>query len=63
VGNSKGKNMRAIWKNKKYPGTYTGHYVRDTDGERNFLLKKEGGVRRITFESHQAAKKLGWVKK
>jgi hypothetical protein len=49
-----------VWKNKKVPGKFYGTYVRDADGERNFVLKKEGGGRRITFESAAAAKTLGW---
>lgn len=52
-----------FWKNRKYPGTYRGSYARDKDGERIYVLKKEGGGRRITFESHEAAKALGWKKK
>lgn len=54
---------RPIWKNKKYPGTYTGHFIRDKDGERNFQLKRIESPKRITFESWQAAKGLGWVKR
>jgi hypothetical protein len=55
------------WKHKNHPGSFTGHYVRDADGERNFVLKRVLGdgipgkrLRRITFESHEAAKALGW---
>lgn len=57
---------KRAWKHKSHPGTFTGHYVRDADGERNFVLKrvldKQTGkkLRRITFESHEAAKALGW---
>lgn len=54
---------KSIWKNKKYPGTYYGSYARDKDGERIFILKRVEAARRITFESWQAAKSLGWVKK
>lgn len=54
--------MRTKWKNKKYPGTFYSAYERDKNGERIFVLKKEGGGRRITFESWNAAKSLGWKK-
>ena len=59
------------WKNKKVPGYFTGHYVRDADGERVFVLKRDttktrsdaryNKSRRITFESAAAAKALGWM--
>jgi hypothetical protein len=55
--------MKSLWKNKKYPGTYYGTHARDADGERVFILKRVEKARRITFESWQAAKALGWVKK
>lgn len=55
---------RKTWSSKKVPGKFTGHFVRDNDGERNFLLKRDttkgGKARRITFESPEAAKALGW---
>lgn len=55
-----------MWTNKNVPGVFTGHYVRDQDGERVFQLKRDvskgGKPRRITFESPSAAKKLGWVR-
>jgi hypothetical protein len=59
----KERDMKAIWKHKKYPGTYTGSYEREIGGERVFVLKRFNGVRRITFESWQACVGLGWKKK
>lgn len=56
---------KKVWKNKKYPGTYAGYFVRDADGERNFVLKRvvnnpSTKPRRVTFESPEAAKAQGW---
>ena len=52
-----------MWKHKKYKSTFWGRYDRDKAGERVFLLITDGPwARRITFESWQAAKKIGWVK-
>jgi hypothetical protein len=52
--------MKAWKKNGKGPA-FTGSYERDRKGERVFILASDSG-KRITFESYQAAKKLGWVK-
>ncbi len=54
-----------MWSNKKHgKRKFFGHYERDNKGERNFILEstEKSGYKRITFESWQAAKKLGWVK-
>lgn len=53
------------WKHKKFSNSFSGHYERDKRGERIFYLveiKKKSTKRFITFESWQAAKKLGWIK-
>lgn len=50
-----------MWKHKKYKTKFKGSYERDKKGERVFILNS--GKRRITFESWQAAYKLGWRKK
>lgn len=50
-----------MWKNKKYgKKLFKGKYVEDKFYERTFVLTHEN--RNITFESHQAAKALGWQK-
>ena len=51
-----------MWKhNKKYKGKeFKGSYERDAKKERVFVLTYK--KRRITFESWQMAKKLGWMK-
>lgn len=56
---------KTLWTHKKfkkreYEGTY--RYVAD---EREFVLKSvtKGQKHNVTFESHEAASKLGWVKK
>lgn len=55
---------KKVWSNKKVPGKFAGFFIRDKDGERNFQLKRDvtkgGKARRITFESPEAAKALGW---
>lgn len=55
-----------MWKHKKYPSrVYKGTY-RFVKGERDFVLfgtiPKSGKTHNISFESHEAAKKLGWVR-
>jgi hypothetical protein len=56
----------STWKNKKKHGAknFISSYERDKKGERIFVLThiKNGKQRRITFESWQAAKALGWKK-
>lgn len=54
----------SIWKNRKKHGDkqFKGYYVRDLKGERNFVLDYKNGMRRVTFESWQMAKSLGWKK-
>lgn len=48
-----------MWKNYKHgKAVFIGSYERDKDGERVFVLTH--GKRKITFESWQAAKALGW---
>lgn len=51
------------WTYKLKPRIFKGTYERDRKGERVFILTFKGpnGVRRVTFESWQAAKKLGWT--
>lgn len=55
-----------MWKNKKFLGYFKGSYEKDRDGERVFVLRKSKSnsdiARKITFESFQMAKKLGWIK-
>lgn len=46
-----------MWGHKKYKTKFKGSYERDKKKERVFILT---GSKRITFESWQAAKKLGW---
>jgi hypothetical protein len=47
------------WKHSMYRGNFLGTYERDKRGERVFVLK---GNKNVTFESHEAAKRLGWKK-
>lgn len=55
---------KKTWTHKKFgKQTFTSFYVRDREGERNFVLYSQGKFRRITFESWQMAKKLGWKNK
>lgn len=50
-----------MWTNSKYKKLkFSGSYEFDKDGQRIFVLKCE--KRKITFESWQMAKKLGWSK-
>ncbi len=54
------------WHHKKYKRAFLGTYERDSAGERIFVLTGYGAklaLKRIVFESVQAAKALGWVKK
>lgn len=58
-----------MWNNKKHKSVagYRGNYfyLFPNKKERMFVLtglKKNGDVHTITFESAQAAKKMGWVK-
>lgn len=55
----------SIWKHKKYgKRTYSGHYRRDQNGEREFILVanlKSGKFHIISMESSVMAKGLGWV--
>lgn len=57
---------KSQWKHKKYPArTYTGIYRRDENGEREFVLVgliNGVQIHRISFESNESAKKLGWTK-
>lgn len=51
---------KKVWTHKSAgKKTHTGSYAR-VDGERQFVLKPDGGGKRIVFESHEAAKSLGW---
>lgn len=54
---------RSYWTHKKtgkttFKGTYQFHR-----GDRSFVLVSDKTGREISFESHEAAKKLGWVKR
>lgn len=54
------------WYHKKYKRSFIGHYERDSQGQRIFTLEGYGSklkYNHLVFESHQAAKKLGWVRK
>jgi len=54
----------SYWKQKKQKKAFKSSYERDVKGERIFILTAiTGKARRITFESWQAAKKLGWIKR
>lgn len=57
---------RSQWKHKKYKSrTYFGRYAQ-AFGERVFILTcflRNGQFHNITFESHEAAKSLGWKKR
>lgn len=51
------------WKFKSQKSLFVSKYERDRKGERVFVLTRiSGKTKRVTFESHEAAKKLGWVK-
>lgn len=50
-----------MWLHTKYKTPFTGNYERDIDNERVFVLTNERG-RKISFESWQSAKLLGWRK-
>lgn len=56
----------STWTHKKYRSRkYVGHY-RIVSGEREFVLtalKRDGKLHNVTFESHEAAKELGWKRK
>ena len=49
-----------MWKFKSKKAIYKGSYERDRKSERIFILTFKD--HRITFESWQMAKKLGWNK-
>lgn len=52
-----------MWQYKKQKTLFKGYYELDKAGERNFILVgTKSPFRRISFESFQAARKLGWVK-
>lgn len=62
------RNLRnRLWKHSKYKTLYTGHYIYVKKGalvERVFMLrgvKGNGHQHNISFESHEAAKKIGWT--
>lgn len=56
--------MKSFWFNKKHGATkFISYYERDKRGERVFvLIATKAPFRRVTFESHQSAKKNGYVK-
>lgn len=50
-----------MWTHKKFgKKPFVGRYERDKDAERVFVLRR--GKRKISFESWQMAKKVGWKK-
>ena len=51
-----------MWTHHKYKTAFKSSYERDRKGERIFVLTNPKTNRRITFESWQAASKLGWVR-
>lgn len=54
-----------MWQKKGKGIKYRGVYVRDSKGERNFVLvgiRKNGTVHTVTCESHEMAKAAGWKK-
>ncbi len=53
------------YRNTKFKGSYTNFTLRDGTNERVFMLTAgptRNSRRVMSFESHQAAKKSGWVK-
>jgi hypothetical protein len=50
---------RKYWYHKKYKKQFEGHYFWARK-QREFVLK--AGSLEIVFESHEAAKKLGWYR-
>lgn len=53
-----------MWKKNGKGSQYVGTYEREAGGDRVFVLigQKGGKKHRVTFESHEAAKKSGWKK-
>lgn len=51
---------KAHWTHKKYGKRKYYGYYRYVDNEREFLLVHGDTQHIITFESHEAAKALGW---
>lgn len=55
-----------MWKHKSHgKRLYKSNYMKDQKGERLFVLicaLGDGLVHTVTCESHQMAKKAGWVK-
>lgn len=55
--------MKSAWKHKSHgKREYVGRYERDKSGERLFILFNEKPYHKLTFESFQMAKRLGWTK-
>jgi hypothetical protein len=56
--------MKSLWTNKKHGKTlFVSYYEKDKKSERTFILiATKAPFRRITFESYQAAKSLGWMR-
>lgn len=56
--------MKSLWTNKKHGKTlFVSYYERDKKGERTFILiATKAPFRRISLESWQMAKSLGWQK-
>jgi hypothetical protein len=56
---------KSNWKHTMEAGEYVGGYERDKDGERVFTLKRKkrnGKTHKVTYESHEKAKDIGWKK-
>lgn len=59
--------MKQLWANQKYKDKFVSSYERDAKGEREFVLtatvkSRNGKYRRISHESWQAARFMGWKK-
>jgi hypothetical protein len=53
-----------MWKKKKGSkgGLYLGGYEFSRSGKRKFVLKNSKTGREASYDSHEAAKKDGWVR-
>lgn len=54
----------SVWSHAKRKGVFIGVYVKHSS-DRSFTLNtllKNGKLKVISFESHEAAKKAGWIK-
>ncbi len=53
---------QSVWTSKKFAGKFSGHFERDSGGERIFVLKRREGGKpmRKVYESQEAAKAVGF---